>query len=53
MFPIEIMKPLQQLYLKKIKERWGESIFRNTIRTKDFSLTDEPAPGKTHEAIAK
>lgn len=30
----------------------GESIFRNTVKTRDLTLSDELVAGKTHESIA-
>jgi hypothetical protein len=40
-------------YNEKMRERWGDSVFRNVIGTSDFSLPSEENIGETHKKIAK
>jgi hypothetical protein len=40
-------------YEEKMRERWGENIFRNVVHTKDFAFPSEENVGETHKKIAK
>ncbi len=53
-FAPDILAPLKGEQQQKIRERLGESIFRNTIKTSDLTRSDEElVAGKTHESIAE
>lgn len=40
-------------YNDKMREKWGDSIFRNVIATSDFALPSEENIGETHKKFAK
>jgi len=40
-------------YGEKMRDKWGESIFRNVVPTSDFSVPSEENIGETHKKFAK
>ena len=40
-------------YKEKMRDKWGESIFRNVVPTSDFSIPSEENIGETHKKFAK
>jgi len=52
LFPKQIVSFLAPKYLKSIKERWGESIFRDEIPTHDLALSIDSNAGEQHKNIA-
>ena len=36
-----------------MRDKWGESVFRNVVPTADFSLPSEENIGETHKKFAK
>lgn len=40
-------------YKEKMRDKWGESIFRNVVPTIDFSIPSEENIGETHKKFAK
>ena len=52
LFPRQIVSYLSPKYLKAIKERWGESIFREEILTHDLALSIDSKAGEQHKIIA-
>lgn len=40
-------------YNDKMRDKWGDSVFRNVIPTADFSLPSEENIGETHLKFAK
>ncbi len=40
-------------YNDRMRERWGDSVFRNVVVTSDFSLPSEENIGETHKKCAK
>ena len=52
LFPRQIIDFLTPKYLKSMKERWGESIFREEITTNDFALAIDSNAGEQHKNIA-
>ena len=46
---LSITLHLELQYQKKIKERWGESIFKNELRVKDLTTYVEPTTGKSND----
>lgn len=51
-FPKQMVSFLMPKYLKSIRERWGESIFREEIFTKDLALSVDANSGEQHKNIA-
>ena len=51
--PHQIINNIEIQYHQRIKERWGESIFKNSIKTEDVTFNrDEPDAGEIHKKIA-
>jgi hypothetical protein len=40
-------------YNDRMREKWGDSVFRNIVTTSDFSLPSEENIGETHKKCAK
>lgn len=40
-------------YKEKMRDKWGESIFREVVPTSDFSIPSEENIGETHKKFAK
>jgi hypothetical protein len=40
-------------YNDRMREKWGESVFRNVVPTPDFALPSEESIGETHKKFAK
>lgn len=40
-------------YNEKMRERWGDSVFRNIVATPDFALGTDEDIGETHKKCAK
>lgn len=40
-------------YNEKMRDKWGESVFRNIVPTADFSQPSEENIGETHKKFAK
>ena len=36
-----------------MRDKWGDSVFRNVVPTPDFSLPSEENIGETHKKVAK
>lgn len=36
-----------------MRDKWGDSVFRNVVPTSDFSLPSEENIGETHKKCAK
>lgn len=36
-----------------MRDKWGESVFRNVISSRDFALPSEENIGETHKRFAK
>jgi hypothetical protein len=36
-----------------MRDKWGDSVFRNVVVTPDFSLPSEENIGETHKKVAK
>jgi hypothetical protein len=51
--PRFIKEYLNAEFEEKMRERWGESIFRDVVPTPDFSLPCEENIGETHKKVAK
>ena len=51
--PKFVCELLHLMYEERMKERWGENIFRTVIETKDFAFPDEENVGEIHKQIAK
>lgn len=49
--PICIM--LQNQYNQKMKDRWGESIFREVKKVHEYALTTDTKIGESHRALAR
>lgn len=40
-------------FKEKMRDKWGESIFREVVPTSDFSIPPEENIGETHKKFAK
>lgn len=40
-------------YRERMRDKWGESVFRNVVPTSDFALPSEENIGETHKKFAK
>jgi hypothetical protein len=40
-------------FKEKMREKWGDSIFREVVPTSDFSIPSEENIGETHKKFAK
>ena len=46
------MSLLEEEYHHRVRDRWGESIFRNVVNTIDFAISTELNIGEQHAHIA-
>lgn len=53
MFPKMITEHHHFEYNDKMRDKWGDSVFRNVVVTSDFSLPSEENIGETHKKVAK
>ena len=51
--PRFITEHLKIEYEEKMRDRWGESVFRQVIPTSDYALPSEENIGETHKKFAK
>eukprot|EP00357_Protocruzia_adherens_P011452 CAMPEP_0115014822 /NCGR_PEP_ID=MMETSP0216-20121206/26337_1 /TAXON_ID=223996 /ORGANISM="Protocruzia adherens, Strain Boccale" /LENGTH=844 /DNA_ID=CAMNT_0002384695 /DNA_START=9 /DNA_END=2543 /DNA_ORIENTATION=- len=49
----ELNAILKESFKEKMRESWGESIFRNIIQTSDYSLQTDKDIGQLHKHMAK
>lgn len=51
--PRFITEYLHYEYNDKMRDKWGDSVFRNVVATEDFALPSEENIGETHKKFAK
>ena len=50
--PRFVMSLLEEEYHSRVRDRWGESIFRDVVNTSDFAISTEFNIGEQHSHIA-
>mmetsp|Transcript_10566 Transcript_10566/g.10576 ORF Transcript_10566/g.10576 Transcript_10566/m.10576 type:complete len:208 (-) Transcript_10566:633-1256(-) len=51
--PKPICAMLQYQFNQKLKDRWGESIFREVKKVEEFALTTDQKIGESHRALSR
>lgn len=51
--PKFVCEYLRAVYEEKMREYWGEHIYRTIVETKDFSQPSEENVGEIHKKIAQ